>query len=67
MKAIIMAGADKTAVPAWSNTSTRPLDSVYGAGQADVYSSYRILEAGQFDGKYNLYDEQQRTQRLGLQ
>ncbi|MCU0719450.1 MAG: S8 family serine peptidase [Pirellula sp.] len=50
MKAIIMAGADKTAVPAWSNTSTRPLDSVYGAGQVDVYNSYRILEAGQFDG-----------------
>ena len=50
MKAIIMAGADKTAVPAWSNTNTRPLDSVYGAGQVDVYNSYRILEAGQFDG-----------------
>ena len=50
MKAIIMAGADKTAVPSWSNTSTRPLDSVYGAGQVDVYNSYRILEAGQFDG-----------------
>ena len=50
MKAIIMAGADKTAVPSWSNTSMRPLDSVYGAGQVDVYNSYRILEAGQFDG-----------------
>lgn len=50
MKAIIMAGADKTAVPTWSNTRTRPLDSVYGAGQVDVYNSYRILEAGQFDG-----------------
>ncbi|MFN7877317.1 MAG: S8 family serine peptidase [Pirellula sp.] len=50
MKAIIMAGADKTAVPAWSNTSTRPLDSIYGAGQVDVYNSYRILEAGPFDG-----------------
>ena len=50
MKAIIMAGADKTAVPSWSNTSTRPLDSVSGAGQVDVYNSYRILEAGQFDG-----------------
>jgi hypothetical protein len=50
MKAIIMAGADKTAVPSWSNTNTRPLDSIYGAGQVDVYNSYRILEAGQFDG-----------------
>lgn len=50
VKAIIMAGADKSAVPTWSNTSTRPLDSVYGAGQVDVYNSYRILEAGQFDG-----------------
>lgn len=50
MKAIIMAGADKSVLPAWSNTSTRPLDSVFGAGQVDVYNSYKILEGGQFDG-----------------
>ncbi|XZE19080.1 hypothetical protein SH449x_004390 [Pirellulaceae bacterium SH449] len=50
MKAIIMAGADKDPFPSWSNTSTRPLDSVFGAGQVNVYNSYRILEGGQFEG-----------------
>lgn len=50
MKAIIMAGADKDLFPTWSNTSIRPLDSVYGAGQVNVYNSYRILEGGQFEG-----------------
>ncbi len=42
IKAIIMAGADKSAIPAWSNTETRPLDSIYGAGELDVYNSYQI-------------------------
>jgi hypothetical protein len=50
MKAIIMAGASKAPFPAWSNTSTRPLDSVFGAGQLNVYNSYRILEAGETNG-----------------
>jgi len=50
MKAIIMAGATKDTLPSWSNTSTRPLDSVYGAGQLNVYNSYRILEAGETNG-----------------
>lgn len=50
MKAIIMAGATKDSIPTWSNTSTRPLDSVYGAGQLNVYNSYRILEAGETNG-----------------
>ena len=50
MKAIIMAGATKDTIPTWSNTSTRPLDSVFGAGQLNVYNSYRILEAGETNG-----------------
>ena len=50
MKAIIMAGASKAPFTAWSNTSTRPLDSVFGAGQLNVYNSYRILEAGERNG-----------------
>lgn len=50
MKAIIMAGADKTPFNNWSNTSTRPLDSVFGAGEVDVYNSYKILEGGEFNG-----------------
>jgi hypothetical protein len=47
MKAILMAGATKSQFPAWSRTTTRPLDTIYGAGQVNVYSSYRILAAGQ--------------------
>jgi hypothetical protein len=50
MKAIIMAGADKTPFSGWSNTSTRPLDSIFGAGEVDVYNSYKILEGGEFNG-----------------
>lgn len=50
MKAIIMTGATKDTFPSWSNTSTRPLDSVFGAGQLNVYNSYRILEAGENNG-----------------
>ncbi len=50
MKAIIMAGATKDTFPSWTNTSTRPLDSVFGAGQLNVYNSYKILEAGETNG-----------------
>jgi hypothetical protein len=50
IKAITMAGADKDSLASWSNTSTRPLDSVFGAGELDILNSYRILEAGEFAG-----------------
>ncbi len=46
MKAILMAGATKSQFPAWSRTTTRPIDSVYGAGQVNVYNSHRILAEG---------------------
>jgi len=45
IKSIIMAGATKSQFPAWSNTSTSPLDNTYGAGQVNVYNSYHILAA----------------------
>ena len=54
MKAIIMAGADKSSIAGWSNTSTRPLDSIFGAGEVDVYNSYKILEGGEFNGTATL-------------
>ena len=54
MKAIIMAGATKDTFPAWTNSSTRPLDSVFGAGQLNVYNSYKILEAGETNGVINI-------------
>ncbi|MFO0941415.1 MAG: PEP-CTERM sorting domain-containing protein [Pirellulales bacterium] len=50
MKAIIMAGATKSEFPTWSNSSTRPLDQVYGAGEVNVYNSYKILLGGEHAG-----------------
>jgi hypothetical protein len=50
MKAIIMAGASKAPFPAWSNTATQPLDSKFGAGEVNVYNSYKILQAGESNG-----------------
>ena len=50
MKAIIMAGASKDPFPTWSNTTTQPLDSKFGAGEVNVYNSYKILQAGESNG-----------------
>lgn len=60
MKAILLAGATKdnnipnpvlpTPLPGWDRTATRPLDEVYGAGQLNVWNSYRILEGGRHAG-----------------
>jgi hypothetical protein len=47
IKAILMAGADKSKFPAWDRTPTRPLDDRFGAGELNVYNSYHILKAGQ--------------------
>ncbi len=47
LKSILLAGATKSQFPSWSRTLTRPIDSVYGAGQLNAYRSYRILNAGQ--------------------
>ncbi|MFO0935146.1 MAG: PEP-CTERM sorting domain-containing protein [Gemmataceae bacterium] len=51
IKAIMMAGTTKsyfdTAVGGpWSNTSTRPLDSRFGAGMLNINNSHMILTAG---------------------
>ncbi len=47
MKAILMAGAVKYKFPGWDRTTTRPLDEVYGAGEVNIFHSYRILDAGE--------------------
>jgi len=47
MKAIMMAGATKHEFPNWDRTLTRPLDEVYGAGEAHILNSYHILHAGE--------------------
>lgn len=54
MRAVLLAGATKQEFPAWDRTTTRPLDEVYGAGELNVYNSYKILEAGQFAGSTTL-------------
>jgi hypothetical protein len=55
LRAILMAGASKAALPSWSNSPTSPLDATYGAGQLDVFNSYHILAAGQQSGDVDLY------------
>jgi len=46
LKAILLAGATKQEFPAWSRQVYQPLDSVFGAGELNVYNSYHILAAG---------------------
>ncbi len=50
VKAMIMAGATKAEFPGWSNTTTRPLDATFGAGEVNVYNSYKILLGGEHNG-----------------
>ncbi len=47
MKAIILAGAEKDGLPKWEHSSNRPLDSVYGVGEANVFHSFDILMGGE--------------------
>jgi hypothetical protein len=56
LKSLLMAGASKESGDldgTWSNTSARPLDSVYGAGELDIENSYHILVAGEFNASTN--------------
>jgi hypothetical protein len=46
VKAILLAAADKTPFAGWDQTTLRPLDDIYGAGQLDVYEGYFIQQAG---------------------
>lgn len=50
VKAILMAGATKSEFLTWDRTTTRPLDEVFGAGEMNVYNSYRILAGGESNG-----------------
>ncbi len=50
MKSILMAGATKQEFPSWSRTTTQPLDSVFGAGEVNIYNSYFIIDGGETDG-----------------
>ena len=44
IKACLLAGATKTKFPNWSQTSAKPLDTTFGAGELNVFHSYRIIE-----------------------
>ena len=44
IKALLMASATKNAT--WTNTSTRPLDAVYGAGILNINTAYNALRTG---------------------
>ncbi|OPZ78495.1 MAG: F5/8 type C domain protein [Actinobacteria bacterium ADurb.Bin444] len=46
IKALLMAGATKEEFPAWARTPAQPLDPIYGAGQVNIYNSYKALLAG---------------------
>jgi len=45
IKALLLASATKNTVPSWSNTSTRPLDLRYGAGELNIHHSYSTVSA----------------------
>lgn len=47
LKAILLAGADKSISSSWDQTPTRPIDEQFGAGELDIYESYFIQQAGQ--------------------
>lgn len=49
MKAIIMAGATKREFASWDRTTARPLDDIFGAGEANILNSYHILAGGGHD------------------
>ncbi|MEO5714057.1 MAG: S8 family serine peptidase [Luteolibacter sp.] len=46
IKALLLASATKDTVTSWSNTSARPLDIRYGAGELNVNHAYNDLRAG---------------------
>jgi len=47
LKSILLAGADKNKFESWDNTTTRPIDEVYGAGETNILNSFRILHAAE--------------------
>jgi regulation of enolase protein 1 (concanavalin A-like superfamily) len=46
IKALLMAGATKDEFPGWSHSQQQPLDRVWGAGEFNIYNSYKALVAG---------------------
>lgn len=53
IKALLLASATKDTVTSWSNTSTRPLDIRYGAGELNVNHAFNALVAGRANASNN--------------
>lgn len=47
LKAVLLAGATKEEFPAWAKTPDHPLDTVFGAGELNIYYSYHVLNGGE--------------------
>lgn len=47
IKALLMAGATKSELSNWTHTTQRPLDRTFGAGEVNIYNSYKTLMAGE--------------------
>ena len=47
IKALLLAGATKSQFSGWTHSSQHPLDTIYGAGQLNMYNTYKALVAGQ--------------------
>lgn len=47
LRAVMLAGATKEQFPTWSRTTTQPIDTLYGAGQVNIYHSYKILSTAE--------------------
>lgn len=50
LKATLLAGATKDEFSDWDRTTERPIDERFGAGEVNAYNSFKIQEAGQFEG-----------------
>ncbi len=46
IKALLLASASKYKFPEWAQTSVRPLDLRYGAGELNLYNAHRLLTSG---------------------
>jgi hypothetical protein len=47
VKAALMAGASRSAISGYAKNTDNGLNSVYGAGQLNIYNSYHIIAAGE--------------------
>ena len=50
IKSLLLGGATKEEFGSWSRTSTRPLDTNFGAGELNIFNSYEMLQAGEQNG-----------------